>query len=272
VIIKEMLDGQLEQLSGDVFYCTKCVNSNQRPRLKFDKNQICDACQYAWEKDHAIDWNVREEQLRQLLDRHRSKDGSYDCLVPVSGGKDSVYVAHQLKYIYKMHPLTITWTPHIYTDIGWRNLQNFIASGFDNILYSPNGPLHRKVSRLALELLGDAFEGWCYGARAFPLHAAVKFGIPLVFYGENQSAEYGGAVETKNRSCDTFTDWTAITYKGQRGIDTLIEKGLEAGPSDYADIFKGAGDFFGGIKVVYKNIPQAPEGRTQEKHRAHSIE
>ncbi|GAF92135.1 unnamed protein product, partial [marine sediment metagenome] len=171
----------------------------------------------------------REEELKELLSRHRSKDGSFDVIVPGSGGKDSGYVAHQLKHIYGMHPLTITWTPHLYTDIGWKNLQSFITSGFNNILYSPDGVMHRKLSRLALELLGDAFDGWSYGTTAFPLHMAVKLDIPLVFYGENQASEYGGLVPSKEKSQDPFTDMKAIGYKGQRGVDTLIEKGLECG-------------------------------------------
>lgn len=229
MIIEEVLDRQIEVQPKEVFYCKKCVNSNQRPRLKFNSNGVCDACQYAYEKDHLIDWNAREEELKVLLDKHRSKDGSYDIIVPGSGGKDSSYVTHQLKYVYGMHPLTVTWTPHMYTDIGWKNLQNFIDAGFDNILFRPNGILHRKLSRLALELLGDSFEGWSYGAKAYPIHTAVKHGIPLIFYGENQMAEYGGVVESKYKSHDNFTDWTKVAYKGQKGVDTLVEKGLQYG-------------------------------------------
>lgn len=229
MLIDEMLDQQLRVLPDHICYCSSCVNSNLRPRLKFNGKGECDACQYAHEKDHTIDWRAREGELLALLDKHRSKSGSYDVIVPGSGGKDSSYVAHQLKHVYGMHPLTVTWTPHMYTDIGWKNLQSFIDSGFDNILFRPNGKFHRKISRLALELLGDSFEGWCYGARAYPIHVAINHRIPLVFYGENQMAEYGGMVENKYRSHDNFAEWGKITYKGQRGIDTLIEKGLAYG-------------------------------------------
>lgn len=229
MIIEEVLDRQISAQPKEVFYCEGCVNSNQRPRLKFNDEGLCDACQYAYEKEHSIDWKAREEELRMLLDKHRSKDGSYDIIVPGSGGKDSSSVTHQLKYVYGMHPLTVTWTPHMYTDIGWKNLQRFIDSGFDNILFRPNGVLHRKLSRLALELLGDSFEGWSYGTKAYPIHTAVKYGIPLIFYGENQMAEYGGVVESKYKSHDNFTDWTKVAYKGQKGVDTLVEKGLQYG-------------------------------------------
>ncbi|MFH1753930.1 MAG: N-acetyl sugar amidotransferase [Candidatus Omnitrophota bacterium] len=229
MIIDEVLDRQLDVQSDKVFFCTRCVNSNLRPRLKFNEKGECDACQYAHEKEHTIDWKARENELLTLLGKHRSKNGSYDVVVPASGGKDSSYVAHQLKHIYGMHPLTVTWTPHMYTDIGWKNLQSMIDAGFDNILFRPSGLLHRKISKLALELLGDSFEGWAYGAKAYPLHMAIKHRVPLVFYGENQMAEYGGVVESKYRSHDNFTEWDKIVYKGQRGIETLIEKGLEYG-------------------------------------------
>ncbi len=229
MIIDEVLDRQMAAQPKEVFYCKRCVNSNQRPRLKFNAEGICDACQYADEKHHIIDWKAREALLRALLDKHGSRDGRYDVIVPGSGGKDSGYVTHQLKYVYGMHPLTVTWTPHMFTDIGWKNLQGFIDSGFDNILFRPNNILHRKISRLALELLGDSFEGWSYGMKAFPLHLAIRYQIPLIFYGENQAAEYGGLVESKYKSHDLFSDWVHVAYKGQRGVDTLIEKGLQHG-------------------------------------------
>lgn len=228
-LIDIVLDSQIDKLPKEVFYCSKCVNPNQRPRLQFDENRVCAACNYAYEKDHLIDWKKREDELLGLLDKYRSKDGSYDAIVPSSGGKDSGYVAHNLKYVYGMHPLSITWTPHQYTAHGWKNLQALIDSGFDSILYRPNGILHRKISRLAFELLGDHYEGWSYGANAYPLHMAIKMGIPLVFYGENQPVEYGGNIADKNRFEDDYSDRVHIQYKGTRGIDTLIEKGLEYG-------------------------------------------
>jgi tRNA(Ile)-lysidine synthase TilS/MesJ len=104
-----------------------------------------------------IDWSERRKELKDLCDRHRSKDGSYDCLVPGSGGKDSFYQSYMLKYEFGMHPLTVTWAPHIYTDWGWRNFNRWIHSGFDNYLVSPNVLVKRLLTRLALENLFHPF-------------------------------------------------------------------------------------------------------------------
>ena len=117
-------------LPREVKFCKKCVISNQRPRIVFDNEGICSACRY-FEYKEKIDFKEREEELKKLLDKHRSKSETYDCVVPSSGGKDSAYVAHELKYKYGMHPLTVTWSPLKYTDIGWQNLNNFNDSGFE---------------------------------------------------------------------------------------------------------------------------------------------
>ncbi|SVD02718.1 uncharacterized protein METZ01_LOCUS355572, partial [marine metagenome] len=118
-------------LPSRVEFCANCVISNQRPNsaiefehtsatkkstIKLDEEGICDACRLAKEKRVQIDWNDRESQLLDLCDQHRKNGVSYDCLVPGSGGKDSFYAAHILKHKYGMHPLTVTWAPHLYTN------------------------------------------------------------------------------------------------------------------------------------------------------------
>ena len=89
---------------------------SKKKTIHFDEEGVCDACRYTEQKKTGIDWVEREKELEELCDRHRRSDGSYDCLVPGSGGKDSFYAAHILKYKYGMHPLTVTWAPHIYTN------------------------------------------------------------------------------------------------------------------------------------------------------------
>ena len=204
-------------LPEDVVFCSKCVMSNQRPRsvvefknssnqksgLNIDVNSsICDACNYN-ETKKKIDWKKRESELTELLDKYRKTNG-YDCVVPGSGGKDSAYTAHILKYKYGMNPLTVTWAPHLYTDIGWKNFDNWIkVGGLDNILFTPNGRVHRLLTRLAFKNLLHPFQPFIIGQKIIGPLIALKFDIPLIFYGENQ-AEYGNAVEeNSNPKMDT---------------------------------------------------------------------
>lgn len=190
-------------LPEKVEYCSICVISNQRPNstiefynkiedtkstIRFAEG-ICDACRVAGEKQE-IDWKYREEELWALCERFRSNDGSYDCVVPGSGGKDSFFASHVLKNKYKMHPLTVTWAPHLYTDWGRKNHDAWIAAGHDNMLVTPNKRVHRLLTRLATENLLHPFQPFMLGQKLLAPRLADKFGIGLVFYGENE-AEYG---------------------------------------------------------------------------------
>ncbi len=206
-----MLKQELEAKYGlptKVVFCKRCVMSNQRPSstpefkhttaqkhqtLNINEEGICDACRYAEIKAN-IDWKKREEELLQLLDQYRSKDGSYDCVVPGSGGKDSVFAAHVLKYKYGMHPLTVTWPPLIYTDVGLKNFRNWIyKGGFDNISFNYNAKVHALLTRLAIENIFHPFQPFIFGQKNLAPKIASKYKIPLIFYGENE-AEYGNAL------------------------------------------------------------------------------
>ena len=195
-------------LPEKVEFCSKCVMSNQRPRsvvefkssgklksgLNIDnESKTCDACKYN-ETKSKINWDEREKDLLHLLEKHRKSSG-YDCVVPGSGGKDSAYTAHILKYKYNMNPLTVTWAPHMYTEIGWKNFDNWIKiGGLDNILFTPNGRVHKLLTKLAFVNLLHPFQPFIIGQKIIGPLIALKFGINLIFYGENQ-AEYGNAVE-----------------------------------------------------------------------------
>lgn len=209
-------------LPEQVSYCRMCVISNQRPNsavefkhttdskkltIHIDAEGICDACKVAISKKK-IDWLEREQQLLELCNRHRSKDGSYDCIVPGSGGKDSFYAAHMLKYKYGMHPLTVTWSPHIYTDWGWRNFERWIHAGFDNFLCTPNGRVHRLLTRLAVENLFHPFQPFILGQKSLAPKMALLHKIPLVFYGENE-VEYGNPIADGNSAKRDFSYFSA---------------------------------------------------------------
>lgn len=233
-------------LPQEVVFCKRCVISNQRPNsaveyahtkdskkktIHFDQEGICDACRFAEKKNATIDWDDRERALRDLLDRHRSRDGKYDCIVPGSGGKDSFYASHILRTKYGMHPLTVTWAPHIYTDWGWRNFQSWIHAGHDNLLMTPNGRVHRLLTRLAVELLFHPFQAFMFGQKSLAPKMALLHDIPLVIYGENE-AEYGnpiGDTETAKRDWSYFTsdDPSKIYLGGVSIADLKSQFGVE---------------------------------------------
>ena len=110
-------------LPSEIKFCKKCTISNQRPRIQFDEKGICSACKFALFKRTKIDWDLRRKELINLLDKHRKADGSYDVVVPCSGGKDGSFVAHRLKHEYGMNPLCVTWSPLASTDLGRENLR-----------------------------------------------------------------------------------------------------------------------------------------------------
>jgi len=236
-------------LPTEIKFCKSCVISNQRPNsaveythtqdskkktIHFDEHGICDACRIAEQKKTKIDWLHRESELQDLCDRHRSLDGSYDCILPGSGGKDSFYAAHILKYKYNMHPLTVTWAPHSYTKWGWENFQAWIHAGFDNYLCTPNGRIHRLLTRLAVENLFHPFQPFIIGQKALAPKMALLHKISLVFYGENE-AEYGNPIsdnQTAKRDWSYFTtDDKSKIYLGGTSVQDL-EKYFEVQPND----------------------------------------
>jgi N-acetyl sugar amidotransferase len=234
-------------LPAEVRFCRSCVISNQRPNsaveyqhtsgsrkstINFDADGVCDACRLAEQKRNSIDWAEREARLRELCNRHRSSDGSYDCVVPGSGGKDSFYAAHVLKYKYHMHPLTVTWAPHIHTDWGWHNFQSWIHAGFDNLLCTPNGRVHRLLTRLAVENLFHPFQPFILGQKSLAPRMALLHKIPLVFYGENE-AEYGNPIaDTRSAKRDwsyfTATDKSQIYLGGTSVAELQSSFGVDA--------------------------------------------
>ena len=220
-------------LPEKVIYCSKCVISNQRPRITFDKDNVCSACRFAEYKNTKIDWDERERQLRDLCDRHRRKDGYWDVVVPSSGGKDSTYVAHILRHKYNMNPLTATWSPMLYTDVGRRNLTNMIDSGLDNILGTPDGKTHRLLTKLSLEIMGDVFQPFIYGQKGFPMSVAINYKIPLVMYGENGEVEYGGDSKNSDKPTHNITDDMTKHYFSGILPEDFSKYGIEKNKLNY---------------------------------------
>ena len=239
-------------LPEDVKFCTRCVISNQRPSstvefksgvkqrkevIHFDEEGVCSACRFQDIKAGQIDWDSREDDLKKLCDKYRRGDGRYDVIIPGSGGKDSAYTAHVLKYKYGMNPLTVTWAPHLYTDIGWKNFTNWMhEGGLDNILYTPNGKLHRLLTGYAFRNLLHPFQPFILGQRIIGPAMAKRFGVELVMYGENQ-AEYGNnlkdnEIPTMNASYFTNDDPMEMKMGGVAVKDIIAEHGYNL--SDFA--------------------------------------
>jgi N-acetyl sugar amidotransferase len=231
-------------LPRKVIFCQHCIISNQRPSsaveykktentkqetIGFDDEGVCDACRYHEIKEKQIDWSLREQSLVELLDMHRKNDGGYDVIVPGSGGKDSAYTSHVLKYKYGMNPLTVTWSPHKYTEIGWRNFENWVhVGGMDNILFTPNGRLHRYLTRQAFLNLFHPFQPFIVGQRIIGPLMAEKFGVKLVMYGENQ-AEYGNNPEENYKPTMDRKFFSVVNPKemvlGGRIVKDMIAEG-----------------------------------------------
>ena len=239
------LESNLEVKYGlprEVKFCSRCVISNQRPNsavefkhtkdstkttIKLNEEGVCDACRVSEQKSKTIDWDKREKELMALCDKYRRNDGHYDCLVPGSGGKDSFYQAHILKYKYGMHPLTCTWAPHQYTAWGWRNQQAWIHAGFDNLLMTPNGRVHRLVTRLAVQNLFHPFQPFMLGQKFLAPKIAARYDIPLIFYGENE-AEYGNPIADTSNAKRDFAYFSADNqeevYFGGTSVKDLVGK------------------------------------------------
>jgi N-acetyl sugar amidotransferase len=204
----------LYNLPNEVKFCKKCTISNQRPRITFDEDGVCSACNFAKYKQNQLDWNEREKELIDLCKKYKKNNGEYDVIVPCSGGKDGGFTAHQLKYKYGMNPLCVTWAPLQATEIGRHNLDAFIASGFDHILGTPNGKVTRRLAHLAFKHLGDSFQPFIYGQTNFPLQISVKHKISLIMYGENGEAEYGGDMISAYRPEREVEDQDRLFFSG----------------------------------------------------------
>lgn len=172
-------------------YCRRCVMPDTKPNLFIDSEGICNACRN-FEQRKVVEWDKRQQELLSILDRYRSKnDSNYDCLIPVSGGKDSHYQTIRMLEL-GMNPLCVTATTDKLSDIGRRNIENIKSLGVDYIEVTTNPVIRRKINHLALTQVGDI--SWPEHVAIFtiPVRIAVQLNIPLIVWGENSQNEYGG--------------------------------------------------------------------------------
>lgn len=216
-----------------IFWCTNCLNMSTRPRISFDARGWCNACQWMEEKK-TLDWSSRQTELMNLLDKCRSRNGQFDCIVPVSGGKDGSYVAYTLKHKYHMNPLAITVRPALALGIGEQNLVNFIQSGFNHIHISTNPVVLDRLNKYGFIEKGFPYYGWLIAIMTAVIQVATKFNIPLIFYGEDGEVEYGGSSESKNKALYDIEYMKRIYLEG--GHEKVFEKILKDGDISEADL------------------------------------
>ncbi len=211
-------------------WCSNCLSMSTRPRISFDKRGWCNACVWM-EKKKTLDWASRQKELEQLLDKHRRSDGGFDCLVPVSGGKDGSYVAYNLKHKYGMNPLALTITPALALELGEQNLKAFVASGYNHITVNPAYEAMRVLNRVGLLEMGFPYYGWLISIQAGVVRMANKLGLGLIFYGEDGEVEYGGTTETdKNPIYD-------VQYMNKIYLEGGYEKVLKESGLPESDLF-----------------------------------
>lgn len=171
-------------------YCKVCVLPETKPDLWFDENGVCSAC-LNYQNRTQVDWAKRREELEEVLSRYRSKSNYWDCIVPVSGGKDSTYQVLRLIEL-GMNPLCVTSTTCDLSEIGRKNIENIKSFGVDYVEFSPNKKVRSQLNRIGLTEVGDI--SWPEHVSIFtiPVRAAVQYGIPLIVWGENSQNEYGG--------------------------------------------------------------------------------
>lgn len=179
-------------------YCIECLYPNTKPGLEFDERGVCDACNSSKMKEK-IDWTKKKEELSKLLEKFRNTDGEkYDCIIPVSGGKDSHYQAYVMKEEFGMNPLLVSFHPNDITEIGRKNLDNMKKMGFDCIEFTPNPNVYLKMARFGLKELGDFQWPEHLGIFSVPVKIAIAYNIPLIVWGENPQMEYGGPEQVRS--------------------------------------------------------------------------
>lgn len=212
-------------------YCTRCVMPDTKPDLHLDHEGVCNACR-SYENRKEVDWDKRKEELLEIVGRYKSEDGSkWDCIVPVSGGKDSTFQVIKMLQL-GLNPLCVTATTCHLSEIGRKNIENIKSFGVDYVEFSPSPVVRRKLNRIGLTQVGDISWPEHVGIFTIPVRAAVQYKIPLIVWGENSQNEYGGpAAASENnvltrRWLEEFGGLLGLRVSDIVGIDDIKERDL----------------------------------------------
>ena len=183
-----------EPFGQELQYCVRCCMPQTQEGLQFDELGICKACQSSEQKIH-IDWAKREKALAAILEKAKAGAGdNYDCIIPISGGKDSTFQLYVLTQIYGMKPLAVTFSHNWFSETGWYNLLNSLEQfNVDHIMFTPSRSLVNRAAARSLSGIGDACWHCHAGVGSFPLQVAVKWKIPLLVWGESIAESSGRA-------------------------------------------------------------------------------
>ncbi|MFM1771000.1 MAG: hypothetical protein RLZZ71_142 [Bacteroidota bacterium] len=215
-------------------YCKRCLFPETKPDLFFDDRGICSACSAADEKDLSIDWDARKKDFFTIIEKYKKAPGEigYDCLIPVSGGKDSTYQAYFMKEICGLNPLCVCFETTNLTELGRKNIDNISKMGIDVIYFKKNYKAYRSLVVEGFKRVGDEMWPNHLGIFTIPINIAVKFNIPLVIWGENPQQEYGGPIESiqnkhlNRKWLEEFGGLLGNRIQDMVGVDGLTEKDL----------------------------------------------
>lgn len=218
----------------DLRFCKKCLYPETKPDLCFNTEGVCSACIAAEEKDKGIDWEKRKQDFFEIVNHYKKKSGErgYDCLIPVSGGKDSTYQAYFMKYVAGMNPLCVCFETTAVTELGQQNLDNLSKMGMDVIHFKKNYTVYKKMVVESFKRVGDEMWPNHIGIFTIPVTIAVKFNIPLIIWGENSQQEYGGPLESiqnkhlNRRWVEEFGGLLGNRIQDMIGIDGITEQDL----------------------------------------------
>ncbi|MFC1822876.1 N-acetyl sugar amidotransferase, partial [Thermodesulfobacteriota bacterium] len=211
----------------DLRYCLRCCMPETNEGMQFDEIGICLACRSSEQKMH-INWVNRQKKLNEIIEYYRAKSGdNYDCIVPISGGKDSAFQLHVLTQVYKVKPLAVTFNHNWYSKTGKYNLENLLEKmDVDHIMFTPHRSLVNRLARKSIHKIGDSCWHCHMGVEAFPLQVAVKWNIPLLIYGESPAEHSGRSTYLENPefSHDFFVQHSAkVTPNDMIGDDISMK-------------------------------------------------
>jgi N-acetyl sugar amidotransferase len=210
-------------------YCSRCCYPLVAATpITLDAQLVCSGCR-THDEQGSVDWDRRERLFRELCNDYRSKSGkAYDCLIPVSGGKDSFYQIHLLKNVYQMNPLLVTYNENNETELGKRNIQRMKDQfGCDYINFTPSVPVLKKMNRVGLYKMGDPDMHAHMGINSVPIQAAVNYNVPLIIWGEHGFMNLGGMHSYKDMVEYTARYRREHLLRGYDWQDFVGEEGLE---------------------------------------------